>query len=145
MADTASTPLDEFLGYGIVQPFQRDKKNDFANAGGKRLVQSSVGQILGTEAQGSSSHGELPWRPAFGSQMHLLRHRKGPIVKELGSQYARDALKVWAPRVQVTNIVPQFDPLQRIASFKVTASLIDENRPGNYVLIDGVDVEIPII
>lgn len=140
-----TSPLDSFLGNGIIRPFQRDKKNDFANASGKRLVSSTIGQILGTQAQGQVANGEIRWRQDFGSLFYLLKHRKGRIVKELGRQYAQDALNRWEPRVVVTKVVPVFDSERRLASFKITADLIDENVPGNQVLIPGVEAEIPII
>lgn len=141
----SASPLDSFLGNGIIRPFQRDKKNDFANASGPRLVRSTVGQILGTQAEGEVANGELPWRHGFGSQMYLLKHRKGRIVAELGRQYAQDALARWEPRVVVTQVDPVFDSENRVASFKITVDLISENAPGNQVLIPGVEVEIPII
>lgn len=141
----SASPLDSFLGNGIIRPFQRDKKNDFANASGARLVRSTVGQVLGTQAQGETANGELPWRHEFGSLIYLLKHRKGRLVAELGRQYAQDALAKWEPRVVITQVDPVFDSEARAVSFKLTVDLISENAPGNQVLIPGVEIEIPII
>jgi hypothetical protein len=41
-------PEENFLGFGLLRPFQRDLRSDFAAAGGERLIRSAVGQILGT-------------------------------------------------------------------------------------------------
>jgi hypothetical protein len=38
----------EFLGFGLLQPFQRDGRADWVAAGGEPLIRSAVGQILGT-------------------------------------------------------------------------------------------------
>src|ERR1044072_5522330 len=77
------SPLDSFLGYGLITPFRRDLKNDFANAGGVELVKSCVSQILGTRAASDYVQGELPWRPRFGSLIYLAKHRKGPLLDDL--------------------------------------------------------------
>ena len=42
------TMANEFLGFGLLRPFRRDRKADFAAAGGEALLRSAVGQILGT-------------------------------------------------------------------------------------------------
>lgn len=142
----STTPLDELLGRGILLPFQRDLKNDFANGGGRRLVQSAVKFVIGTDAQGELAEGEIPWRPEFGSLLYLLKHRKGRIVNELIRQYAQDALARWEPRIVITNVSGvDFDRQRRLASAKLSVSLINENNPRNQVLIEGVEVEIPII
>ena len=49
---------------------------------------------------------KLPWRTAFGSVLHLLRHRPNDAsLAELARVHARDALVRWAPGVQVTTCV----------------------------------------
>jgi len=143
MAEQA-TPSDAFLGYGIIRPFQRDKKNDFASAGGRRLVASAIGQILGTEAQSEVSRGELPWRTTFGSKVHILRHRKGPAQVELLRAYTQESIRRWEPRVSHTRVVPVFDNTRRILSGKVRFDLITENQPGNQVVARGEEVEVSI-
>ena len=95
----------EFLGFGLLRPFRRDLKADFAADGGERLVRSAVGQILGTMAGSDFTQGELPWRTEFGSLLHLLRHqRNDAVLNELARVYVVDALKRWEPRVVVTSV-----------------------------------------
>jgi uncharacterized protein len=92
--------MQEFLGFGLLRPFRRDQKADFAAAGGGALIRSAVGQILGTVGSSDFTQGELPWRTEFGSLLHLLRHQKNDrVLQELARVYVVDALKRWEPRV----------------------------------------------
>lgn len=89
---------------GLLRPFRRDQKNDFANGAGRELFQSRVGQILGTKCTSAVGPGELRWRPEFGSRLHLLRHKKiTPINRELARFYAQEAIGRWDSRVVVTS------------------------------------------
>jgi hypothetical protein len=47
---------------GILVPFRRDKKRDFATGSGPLLLASKVRQTLLTEGTTPRSSGELPWR-----------------------------------------------------------------------------------
>ena len=93
------------FGFGLVRPFQRDQKGDFATAQGPELVIAAIGQILGTVASSEFSQGEMPWRPEFGSLLHLLRHRPNtPALDELARRYVVDALQKWERRIIVTGV-----------------------------------------
>lgn len=103
----ATTPKGQptFLGVGVLRPFRRDGKNDFANGGGLALIKAMIGQVLGTKAQGGGMPGEIPWRTTFGSRMHLLRHRNASASNdELARLYATEALAKWIPRVRVIDV-----------------------------------------
>lgn len=92
------------IARGLLRPFRRDQKNDFANARGASLFQSRAGQVLGTRASSVAGPGELRFRPNFGSRLHLLRHKKiTPITRELARYYAQEALGNWDPRCRVTS------------------------------------------
>ena len=94
----------ESIGHGIVTPFRRDGKGDFANAGGKTLLRSRVRQVIGVRGSTQFTQGEIPWRTDFGSAFDLLRHRKSQIVvNELGRVYARDAMR-WEPHADLTDV-----------------------------------------
>lgn len=110
--DSQASPLDRLsidasvdaqLGFGLIRPFRRDEKNDFANTGGVALVRACVGQVLGTMANSPDNPdlgGELLWNPEFGSLLYLLRHMKNDdVLRELGRYYVVDALRRWEPRV----------------------------------------------
>lgn len=140
----SSTPIDSLMGFGLLRPFQRDQRNDFASDGGAALVRSSVGQILGTRAQNGASQGELPWRQDFGSKLYLLKLRKGVRQDELGRAYAQEALRKWEPRAAVTAVVTDFDRATRALSIHVKFDLIDRNKPGNNVLLNGLSTSVAI-
>jgi hypothetical protein len=90
---------------GLLRPFRRDRKADFAAGSGEALIRSAVGQILGTMAASEFTPGELPWRTEFGSGLHLLRHQKNDsILQELARIHVVDALKRWEPRIRVTSV-----------------------------------------
>ncbi len=104
-SSTSSTPVDLLVSrnrFGLVRPFVRDQVNDFAAANGKALIESELGQILGTECNSEKGEGELPWRPEFGSLIFKLRHRNGTdiVTQELARAWAIDAIARWHPTVR---------------------------------------------
>ncbi len=91
---------------GIIRPFRRDKVNDFATAEGRALISSEVGQILGTRCSSDYSEGELPWRPEFGSLIHLIRHdNNDELTRALAAAYCTDAITLWHPNARVTRVM----------------------------------------
>ena len=124
-----------FLGSGLLRPFARDKKNDFANDSGLALVKACIGQILGTRGSDDSGQhqGELEWRPAFGSKLYLLQHRKGPHLEELAAYYVAEALQRWEPRVTNVRATATFDPLQRALNVELVYDVIAANVSTNNV------------
>ena len=88
-----------------IAPFRRDKKRDFASGTRQELLRSKVIQVLMTEGQTARTSGELPWRTALGSGLHLLRHqRNDDVLRELALVRVREALSRWLPDVQVTEL-----------------------------------------
>lgn len=144
VAVATSSPIDSIFGFGLTRPFKRDSKNDFATNGGSQLIKSSVGQILGTRAQGGQVQGEIPWRPDFGSRMYLLRQRKGAGQEELARVYAQESLRRWEPRVNVTAVKTEFDRESRVRTVHVKFDVIDRNKPGNNVLLKGLETTVPV-
>ena len=138
-----------FLGSGLLRPFRRDKKNDFANATGATLVASAVGQVLGTRASSDNRVGELPWRTDFGSLIYLMRFRNNDgVFKELARTYVQDALQRWEPRarVQSVSVFDQDDGQGGTVPVVFTRfDIIDENVPGNNVIVAGAEVAIPLL
>jgi phage baseplate assembly protein W len=108
-ASAARSGLPSFLGSGLLRPFRRDEKNDFASGSGADLVAACVGQVLGTRASGPSGVGELPWRPEFGSaDLNALRHAQNDdALADLGVVYVGEALRRWEPRARVTRVTPR--------------------------------------
>src|ERR1700759_2191501 len=91
---------------GLLTPLRRDQKRDFASGSGPELLRSKVIQALATEGETPRSTGELPWRTAFGSGLHLLRHQRNDEgLSALAQIYIRDALQGWVPEVEIVAVV----------------------------------------
>ena len=100
-----STQDSELKTQGLLTPFRRDKKSDWASGSGADLLESKVIQSLMTEGATPRSSGELPWRTSFGSGLHLLRHqRNDDVLAELGRVYVRDAFKRWVPEAELVSV-----------------------------------------
>jgi uncharacterized protein len=134
--------MQEFLGNGVLRPFRRDQKADFAAAAGEQLIRSAVGQILGTVGSSDFTQGELPWRTEFGSLLHVLRHQRNDnILSDLARVYVVDALKRWEPRIVVHAVQTtreQHDGANVLA-IRVRYDIIASNTPGNNVILAGVE------
>jgi phage baseplate assembly protein W len=139
-----------FLGFGLLTPFQRDQRGDFANGGTEALVRSSVGQILGMLCSSGEHTGELPWRPELGSLLDLLRHAPLDVVtSEIARVYVADALERWEPRVVLTNAAiyartspGSVTPDTRVLA--ITYDVIRANVAGNQVLLSNVSQEVEV-
>ena len=134
--------MQAFLGFGLVRPFQRDLRSDFAAAGGEQLIRSAVGQILGTVGASDYTQGEVPWRTTFGSLLHVLRHQRNDhVLQELARVYVIDALKRWEPRVVVTSVQIMREQLEgeNVLAIRVRYDIVSTNTPGNNVILPGID------
>lgn len=127
------TKLDP-IGAGIVCPFRRDGKGDFANSSGLPLLKSDVGELLGLVGPSSTEPGELPWDTARGSQLPLLRHRQmnSELVRALADQLATGVLRLYEPRVRPGRISVE-------AADDNTLSVRIEYRPLAYARSDAND------
>jgi hypothetical protein len=90
---------------GLLTPFRRDRKRDFASGDGDDLLASKVLQVLATEGATARSSGELPWRTAFGTPLQLLRHQNNDVaLTELARVYVRDAFTRWLPEATLVAV-----------------------------------------
>jgi phage baseplate assembly protein W len=95
---------------GLLAPFRRDRKRDFASDDGDDLLASKVLEVLATEGATARSSGELPWRTAFGTPLQLLRHQNNDVaLAELARVYVRDAFRRWLPEARLINVAVQRD------------------------------------
>lgn len=134
---------NRFLGSGLLQPFRRDRKRDFANAQGLDLVRACVAQVLGTQCSDASGYaGEIPWRPEFGSSLYRLRHKKGVVLQELARLYVADALARWEPRVRVSRVDIEHDLTSRTLTIRLRYDVIEQNTAGNNVIFQDVEQAI---
>lgn len=134
-----------FLGNGILRPFRRDQKNDFANAAGRDLVLACAAQVLGMRCRGPRGAGELLWRGDLGSRLYLLRHRLiTPTLIELARHYSQDALRKWEPRIVVTRCSLAGDQQRRALRATIGFDLISRNVPSNRVILADMKVTVPL-
>lgn len=153
---TASRPYSAasakpFLGFGLLSPFRRDQKSDFAAAGAERLVRSCIGQVLGMEGTSGEEHiGELPWRPELGSVLYRLRHRNNDeTLQHLARVYVVDALQRWEPRVLVKDVSIEKKSARPNGELDTLAislrcDLISANVAGNQVVIPNIVVTVEV-
>lgn len=156
--DTFVSPFDRpqkigskaYLGFGLLRPFRRDLKNDFANGGGIELVKACVGQVLGTRSSSEFSQGELAWHPEFGCLLHLLRHMNNDYaLQELGRTYVLDALRKWEPRILVKSVLTSREDSsdgekQNVLVLKLLYDVIGANVAGNDVILPNVEQTVRI-
>lgn len=141
-AINTSRGLPSFLGQGIIRPFRRDKKNDFASGAGVALVVSCVGQILGTKANSATHPGELPWRTDFGSQIHILRHRNNSkFLADFATVMVQAAVARWEPRVAVVRVAIEDTLEPRKLLLRVTFNIVDR---GGRVVLANQEAVVPI-
>lgn len=89
---------------GLLTPFRRDLKRDFASGDGNEQLRCKVMQVLMTDGDTPLSSGELPWRTRFGAGLTLLRHqRNDEILSELARVQVRDSLRRWLPGVKLAS------------------------------------------
>jgi uncharacterized protein len=127
----------DFLGFGLLAPFRRDGKSDFAAAGGDQVITSSIRNILGTRK------GELRWRPEFGSELHRLKHLTAEDIPDLARFYVTDALTKWEPRIVVQDVIADKSPEGDALFIEVLYSIISQNVSGNQVVLSE-DLVLPL-
>ncbi len=101
---TEYTSLDEF-GCGIICPFQRDGKGDFANASGLSLLKSDVAELIGIIGPTVQQPGELPWNTEVGSRVLLMKHRgqHAEMVRATAEQMVSAPVRMWEKRARVAS------------------------------------------
>jgi len=105
------TQFREQFGRGIVCPFQRDGKGDFANDTGIRLLRSDIEELVGIIGSTPTEPGELPWDPDRGSRIRSLRHRRLHLemTRALAEQYTATPIRVYERRVRVGPVTVKRD------------------------------------
>lgn len=147
------SPIDTLLGFGLIAPFQRDQKGDFANSGGLTLIKSSIRQILGVRGADERTQGELPWRTEFGSVLHRLRHSNNDeALEDIAQVFVADAIARFEPRVSLLDVEFErkdheiFGP-NTILVIRVFFNVITEDNARNNVIIPDqvVEVDLPLL
>lgn len=141
--------MSDFLGHGLLRPFRRDEKNDFANAPGQPLIKANIGQILGTKAASTITQGEIPWRTDAGSLVYLLKHGGNVAIDSAARVYVQDALRKYEPRIEVLGVAlsePKNLQDRNKARISVKWRLIDRDSRQNQVISGPwtTDVDVPL-
>lgn len=140
-AEAGTSAGSGVTGRGILRPFRRDGKSDFANGEGEALLRAAVGLVLGTVCASDTTQGELPWRTEFGSLLHLLRMRNNsPALAELARNRVVRALTTWVPAVRVRSVL-----VRQVADTTTIFIRYDVVDPaGTKVVVAGLETSVPV-
>ncbi|WFE58503.1 GPW/gp25 family protein [Micromonospora sp. WMMD712] len=120
---------EQFIGAGWAFPLRTDATGGIALVDREREIVEAIGLILGT------APGERPMRPEFGCGVHDYvfapadENTAGRIAFEV-----RRALDRWEPRIDVTDVVINFDAEDAgLLYIDVRYSIRGTNDPRNLV------------
>jgi phage baseplate assembly protein W len=95
----------DLLGTRWTFPLQIDNRGGFSMSTGDGGIADSIRLILGT------AKGERRMRPNFGCDIHTLVFAPNNATTwGLAVHYVEEALGMWEPRIEVTEVDPQPDP-----------------------------------
>ncbi len=104
---TQKTAFNDFLGQGWRFPLVVDGTGRLSMAPGERDIEESIKTILRTPK------GERVMRPEFGSSIHdFVFAPNNATTAGLLAYHVREALLRWEPRVEITGVDVQPDPLE---------------------------------
>lgn len=135
-----------YLGTGLVVPFRRDGKNDFAYETGEALVASTLQLVLGTRRAGPQNDGELPFNQELGTLISMLRHRNvnDPTTEELAAHYVIESLATHEPRIRpkAVGFLPR--PEANRIALRLRYDLVDRGTTGINVIAQDIQQEFEI-
>jgi len=93
--------VNEF-GHGIICPFIRDGKGDFAHGTGRALLRSDIAELIGIIGPTATTPGELPWNTEIGSRVLLMKHRRMHVemIRATADQMAAGVVRRWEKRAR---------------------------------------------
>ena len=85
------------FGNGIVTPFQRDGRGDFAHDSGLTLLRADLRELLGILGPDGEEPGELPWNMSCGARLANLKHRgmHRDMVRALAENMTAGSVRRW--------------------------------------------------
>jgi phage baseplate assembly protein W len=120
---------EKFIGAGWAFPMRINDSGGVSLVSGDREIEESIRIILGT------AEGERPMRPEFGCGIHEFvfapadSSTAGRIAHEV-----RKALERWEPRIDLSEVVVTFDPVESNGLYiDVQYSIRGSNDPRNLV------------
>jgi hypothetical protein len=135
-----------YLGSGLVVPFRRDGKDDFAHETGEDLVASTLKLVVGTRRAGPQGDGEVPFNQELGTLISLLRHRNinDPTTEELATHYVIEALAANEPRIRPKAVGFQPRPESNRIALRLRYDLVDRGTTGINVIARDIETEVEI-
>ena len=104
----------DYLGTGISFPLKINVQGELKTDSGDRNLTDSIATILSTKM------GERVYRPNFGSRLsELTFFPMNPQTILLARIYVEEALNRWEPRIKVTGVYAEPDPIKGRLDLKI--------------------------
>jgi phage baseplate assembly protein W len=120
---------EAFVGAGWSFPLRTDATGSIALSSGDRELEEAIALVLGT------APGERPMRPEYGCAIHDFVFAPADATTAGRIAYeVRVSLDRWEPRIEVTDVVVNFDPADA-ATLYVDVQYVQRgtNNPRNLV------------
>jgi uncharacterized protein len=118
----------EYLGRGISFPLKINVQGELKTDSGDRNLEESIATILNTKL------GERVYRPNFGCRLSDLTFAPmNPQTILLARIYVEEALNRWEPRIKVTGVYAEPDPIKGRLDLKIQYQIKENNDRRNMV------------
>jgi uncharacterized protein len=118
----------EYLGRGISFPLRINIQGELKTDSGDRNLEESIATILNTKL------GERVYRPNFGCRLSDLTFAPmNPQTILLARIYVEEALNRWEPRIKVTGVYAEPDPIKGRLDLKIEYKIKENNDRRNMV------------
>jgi uncharacterized protein len=109
-----SNQYKDVIGRGLSFPLRVNVQGELKTDGGDRNLEESIATILNTKL------GERVYRPNFGSRLSDLTFAPmNPQTILLARIYVEEALNRWEPRIKVTGVYAEPDPIRGRLDLKI--------------------------
>lgn len=109
-----------YIGRGLSFPLRVNVQGELKTDSGDRNLEESIAIILNTKL------GERVYRPNFGSRLSDLAFAPmNPQTILLARVYVEEALNRWEPRIRVTGVFAEPDPIKGRLDLKILYQLKD--------------------
>jgi hypothetical protein len=118
----------DYLGRGISFPLRINIQGELKTDSGDRNLEESISTILNTKL------GERVYRPNFGCRLSDLTFAPmNPQTILLARIYVEEALNRWEPRIKVTGVYAEPDPIKGRLDLKIQYQIKENNDRRNMV------------
>ncbi|BBC26976.1 GPW/gp25 family protein [Pseudanabaena sp. ABRG5-3] len=110
----------DYIGRGLSFPLRINVQGELKTDSGDRNLEEAIAIILNTKL------GERVYRPNFGSRLSDLAFAPmNPQTILLARVYVEEALNRWEPRIRVTGVFAEPDPIKGRLDLKILYQLKD--------------------